>query len=82
MYLAVVLDLFSRRVVGWSMSERIDTKLVLGALEMALEGRTPPQGLRLHHLAPSPLDALRVHQGLLQPTPAALEPGLPEPHEV
>jgi putative transposase len=48
LYLAVVLDLFSRRVVGWSMSEHIDTKLVLGALEMALEGRQPPQGL-IHH---------------------------------
>jgi len=48
LYLAVVLDLFSRRVVGWSMSEHIDTKLVLGALEMALEGRQPPLGL-IHH---------------------------------
>jgi putative transposase len=48
LYLAVVLDLFSRRVVGWSMSQHIDTKLVLGALEMALEGRQPPQGL-IHH---------------------------------
>jgi putative transposase len=48
LYLAVVLDLFSRMVVGWSMSEHIDTKLVLGALEMALEGRQPPQGL-IHH---------------------------------
>lgn len=48
LYLAVVLDLFSRRVVGWSMSEHIDTKLVLGALEMALQGRQPPQGL-IHH---------------------------------
>jgi putative transposase len=48
LYLAVVLDLFSRMVVGWSMSEHIDTKLVRGALEMALEGRQPPQGL-IHH---------------------------------
>ncbi|MDC0708749.1 IS3 family transposase [Stigmatella sp. ncwal1] len=48
LYLAVVLDLFSRMVVGWSMSEHIDTPLVLGALEMALEGRQPPKGL-IHH---------------------------------
>ena len=48
LYLAVVLDLFSRMVVGWAMSEHIDTKLVLGALEMALEGRKPPLGL-IHH---------------------------------
>jgi putative transposase len=48
LYLAVVLDLFCRRVVGWAMGEHIDTKLVLAALEMALESRQPPQGL-LHH---------------------------------
>jgi len=48
LYLAVVLDLFSRMVVGWSMSERIDTQLVLAALKMAWEGRQPPQGL-IHH---------------------------------
>jgi putative transposase len=48
LYLAVVLDLFSRTVVGWSMSQHIDTPLVLGALEMALQGRQPPKGL-IHH---------------------------------
>jgi putative transposase len=48
LYLDVVLDLFSRRVVGWAMSEHIDTQLVLCGLQMALEGRQPPQGL-LHH---------------------------------
>ena len=48
LYLAVVMDLFSRKVVGWSMSERIDRHLVLNALDMALKGRQPPQGL-LHH---------------------------------
>lgn len=42
LYLAVVLDLFSRRVVGWSMSERIDRQLVLAALDMALAGRAAP----------------------------------------
>jgi len=48
LYLAVVLDLFSRKVVGWSMSQNIDRHLVLGALDMALQGRQPPRGL-LHH---------------------------------
>jgi len=48
LYLAVVLDLFSRKVVGWAMSERMDTPLVLAALRMALQGRRPPAGL-LHH---------------------------------
>ena len=42
LYLAVVLNLFSRRVVGWSMGERIDRHLVLGAFYMALTGRTAP----------------------------------------
>ena len=39
LYLAVVLDCFSRRVVGWSMDNRIDTTLVLDALQMALMNR-------------------------------------------
>ena len=48
LYLAVVVDLFSRKVVGWSMSQNIDRHLVLNALDMALKGRQPPRGL-LHH---------------------------------
>ena len=48
LYLAVILDLFSRRVVGWAMSERITRQLALGALTMALSRRQPPRGL-LHH---------------------------------
>jgi transposase InsO family protein len=48
LYLAVVLDLYSRRVVGWSMSQTMDTALVEGALRMALRDRRPPAGL-LHH---------------------------------
>ena len=42
LYLAVIIDLFSRRVVGWSMSERLDRKLALDALRMALAQRRPP----------------------------------------
>ena len=41
LYLAVVLDLFSRQVVGWSMGSRIDTGLVLDSLMMALWRRKP-----------------------------------------
>jgi transposase InsO family protein len=48
LFLAVVLDLFSRRVVGWAMRETMDTKLVEAALRMALEDRQPEAGL-LHH---------------------------------
>ena len=48
LYLAVVIDLFSRKVVGWSMSESLESKLVLDALEMARVSRNPGAGL-LHH---------------------------------
>jgi putative transposase len=48
LYLAVVLDLFSRRVIGWAMRAKMDTELVETALRMALLGRRPPAGL-LHH---------------------------------
>jgi transposase InsO family protein len=47
-YLAVVLDAFSRRVIGWEISPRIDTPLTLGALERALSARSPQPGL-VHH---------------------------------
>lgn len=42
MYLAVVLDLFSRRVIGWAMPPCIDRHLVFSALDMALKGHGPP----------------------------------------
>ena len=48
LYLAVVLDLFSRKIVGWSMSETIDSTLVQEAMTMALMHRQPDAGL-LHH---------------------------------
>jgi len=48
LYLAVVLDLFSRRIVGWSMQASLDKELVLDALSMALCQRRPSPSL-LHH---------------------------------
>lgn len=48
LYLAIVMDLFSRRIVGWSMSDTIDSVLVQSAMEMALSDRRPPAGL-IHH---------------------------------
>jgi putative transposase len=48
LYLAVVLDLFSRKVVGWSMNASMERGLVIAALRMALQARKPPTGL-LHH---------------------------------
>jgi len=48
LYLAAILDVFSRRVVGWAASDRITTKLATDALEMALLRRQPQPGL-IHH---------------------------------
>lgn len=48
LYLAVVLDCFSRRVVGWQMAEHMRTELVVEALEMAVSRRKPEPGL-VHH---------------------------------
>jgi transposase InsO family protein len=48
LYLAAILDLYSRKIVGWAMSERIDTALVLKALTMALLHRCPPAQLLCH----------------------------------
>jgi putative transposase len=49
LYLAVIIDLFSRRVVGWSMAEHMRTELVLTALEAALGQRHPAQSGLLFH---------------------------------
>lgn len=48
LYLACVMDLASRRIVGWSMSERMKTDLVLQALQSACWRRKPPPGLIMH----------------------------------
>jgi putative transposase len=47
-YLAVVLDVFSRKIVGWSIRDSLETKMVLDAFEMARVARRPGAGL-LHH---------------------------------
>ena len=48
LYLAVVIDLYSRKVVGWSMSSRMKASLVCDALQMAIWQRQPKAGL-IHH---------------------------------
>jgi putative transposase len=48
LYLAVQVDLFSRRIIGWSMSNRINQQLVIDALIMAIQQRKPDPGL-IHH---------------------------------
>jgi len=47
-YLAVVLDAFSRRVIGWALGRTLESGLAIAALEMALTGREPEAGL-VHH---------------------------------
>ena len=48
LYLAIVMDLFSRRIVGWSTANHLKTDLCLGALQMAISQRTGIKGL-IHH---------------------------------
>jgi transposase InsO family protein len=48
LYLAVLIDLYDRQVVGWATSPRINRQLAIDALQMALDRRNPSQGL-LHH---------------------------------
>ena len=66
LYLAVVIDLFSRMVVGWAMGENIDRHLVLRALDMALVGRGPPAGL-IHHSDRGSQYASDDYQAALRP---------------
>ena len=68
LHLAVLLDLYSRKVVGWAMSARPDLTVALGALRMALAHRRPDEGL-IHHTdrgqlyrARLYLDTLSAHQ--------------------
>jgi putative transposase len=49
LFLAVVIDLFSRRVLGWSLQPHMQRSLVIDALEMAWQQRRPPQGELLFH---------------------------------
>jgi transposase InsO family protein len=48
LYLAAVEDLYSRRVVGWSMADRLESRLVVDALELAVQRRLPAEGLLAH----------------------------------
>jgi transposase InsO family protein len=64
LYLAGVLDLFSRKVVGWSMADHLRTELVSDALKMALARRNPGKGL-LHHSDRGTQYACGAYQELL-----------------
>lgn len=66
LYLAVVLDLYSRKVVGWSMAPTMPAGLVMSALTMALQQRRPAPGLVLHSDRGSQY-ASDEYQALLKP---------------
>ncbi len=67
-YLAVVLDVFSRRVVGWAMADHLRAELVVDALQMALWQRRPASGA-IHHS-----DHGSIHQLGVRPPPARGRP--------
>ncbi len=65
LYLAVVLDLFSRRVVGWAMADHLGHELALAALDMAIARRRPAPGL-IHHSDRGVQYAARRYQARLR----------------
>jgi transposase InsO family protein len=64
LYLATELDLYSRRIVGWAMSERMTSDLVIQALAMAIQQRRPAAGL-IHHSDRGSQYASRAFQEVL-----------------
>ena len=64
LFLAVLIDLFSRKVVGWAMAERQTLELSLGALRMALDQRKPGPGL-VHHTDQGSIYASPVYREVL-----------------
>jgi transposase InsO family protein len=65
LYLAAVIDLYARRVVGWALSDRIQAGLVCDALRMAVGRRRPPPGL-IHHSDRGSQYAGQAYQDLLR----------------
>ncbi len=71
LYVAMMVDLFARQVVGWAMSGRIDQQLVLDALHMAIQRRNPEPGLIVHsdqgqQYASAAYRAMLTRHGMLQ----------------
>jgi putative transposase len=65
LYLAIILDLYARRVVGWAMSQRMTSDLTLAALQMAIQRRGPGPGL-IHHSDQGSQYTDRAYQALLR----------------
>jgi putative transposase len=70
-YLAVVLDAFSRRVVGWALGRTLEAELAVAALRMALVERRPPPGL-VHHSDRGVQYASKVYADMLKQHQAAI----------
>ena len=64
LHLAVLLDLYSRRVVGWAMGAKANRSLAIGALAMAIEHRAPRAGL-IHHTDQGTLYATSAYRAIL-----------------
>lgn len=62
--MAVLIDLYSRSVVGWAMSERMTAELVDNALKMAYWKRLPAKGLMVHHDRGSQYASFRYRETL------------------
>jgi putative transposase len=73
-YLAVVLDAFSRRAIGWAMDAHLKASLAVAALEMALATRTVTPGLLVHHSDRGVQYACRDYVGLLEAN--AIQPSM------
>ena len=65
LYLATILDLYTRRIVGWAMSDRMTSDLSVSALKMALQQRRPTAGL-IHHSDRGSQYTDQVYQALLK----------------
>lgn len=65
LYLATVMDLFSRRIIGWAMSDRMTKALVIRALKRAFQTQAPTEGL-IHHSDRGSQYAALDYQALLQ----------------
>ncbi len=64
-YLAIVLDAFSRRVVGWALDTHLEASLAIAALAMALQARRPAPGSLIHHSDRGTQYACRDYAALL-----------------
>jgi putative transposase len=73
-YLAVVLDAFSRRAIGWALDEHLKARLAVAALEMALASRVITPGLLVHHSDRGVQYACRDYVGLLEAN--AIQPSM------